>query len=137
MVDAESGIRTGPLLSGEAHRMTIDRQLATMRRGWEYGHLHTHPSNASFSGDDVRVLLDNRQLRALTVVGTDGRWHIMSRLDDILNSSGWDASDAFALEFYELLNDASLPYTAIAHRVWSRIAARFGLRYHRVEGATR
>src|SRR4051794_27374468 len=49
MVDAEFGVRVGPTLSGEAHRLDMHRHIAACRVGRQYGHLHTHPSNGSFS----------------------------------------------------------------------------------------
>jgi hypothetical protein len=134
MVDAESGVKAGPTLSGEAHRLDIQRHIAACRFGRQYGHLHTHPSNGAFSDADVRVLLSNPELRAIVAVGVDERWYIMSRLEDRATVEPWDASDQFALHFRRLLSDEAMPMIEIPHAVWSSIADSLGLRYDRVEG---
>jgi hypothetical protein len=137
MVDAESGIQVGPTLSGQAHQVDIWTHIAARRAGREYGHLHTHPSSGAFSDGDVRVLLSNRELRAIIAVGLDGRWYVMSRSGGIAPADPWDASDQFATQFRRMLDDATMPMTEVPHAVWSSIANGLGLRYDRIEGRKR
>lgn len=111
------------------------RDVLAARRSWrEYGHLHTHPSNGSFSDADIRVLLSNRELRAVIAVGIDGRWHIMSRSADRAPADPWDASGQFALHLRQLLKVEAIPMVEMPHAAWSSIAYGLGLRYDRVEG---
>lgn len=134
MVDAESGAETGPRLGGEAHQLDVLPQLVAARPGREYCHLHTHPSNGAFSAADARVLLTNRQLRAILTVGIDGRWHSMSRDGDAAPADAWTVSDMFTLELRRLLDDESIPTVEAPHIAWSAISRGLGLRYSRIEG---
>jgi hypothetical protein len=137
MVDAESGVKVGPTLSGQAHQIDIRPQIAARRVEREYGHIHTHPSNGAFSDADVRVLLSNRELRVIVAVGDDARWHIMSHSETEDSVDPWTASDRFMLEFRRLLDDETISITDIPHAVWSAIASTLGLRYDRIEGMKR
>ena len=134
MVDADSGARIGPILSGQAHQIDILAQLNARRPGREYGHIHTHLSNGAFSAADARVLLSNRELRAVVAVGLDGRWHIMSRTIGGESVDAWTVSDRFSQEVRRLLDDDGIPLVEIPHVAWSTISDTLGLRYSRIEG---
>jgi len=136
MVDAETGVQVGPTLSAQAHQINIRPQIAARRFGRAYGHVHTHPSNSSFSDSDVRVLLSNGELRVIVAVGVDGRWHAMSRSGTVAPVDPWTASDRFLEEFRQLLDDETTSLTDIPHVIWSSIADDLGLRYDRIEGKT-
>jgi hypothetical protein len=136
MVDAETGVRVGPTLSGQAHQIDVRPQIMARRPGREYGHMHTHPSNGAFSDADVRVLLSNHELRVIVAVGIDGRWHVMSHSGTVAPVDPWTASDRFLMEFRRLLDDETIPMNHIPHAVWSSIAGDLGLRYDRIQGST-
>jgi hypothetical protein len=137
MIDANTGIQTGPTLSGQAHQIDIRPQIAARQPGRAYGHVHTHPSNSAFSDADARVLLSNRELLAIVVIGLDDRWYIMSEASEASPADPWEATDKFILEFRRLLGRATIPMAELPHAVWSGIAADLGLRYDRIEGRTR
>lgn len=134
MLDAETGVQAGPILSGEAHQTDILSQITARHPGRHYGHVHTHPSSGSFSGGDARVLLTNPELRVLIVVGIDGRWYIMSRAIGTVVADQWVAHDRFVAEYRRGLDDATTPLVEIAHVVWTMISEELGLRYDRIEG---
>ena len=92
-------------------QIDIRVQLSARRPGREYGHIHTHPSNGSFSAADARVLLSNRELRTIVAVGAGGRWHIMSRVDATAPADAWIASDRFVLELKRRLDDEIRAHT--------------------------
>lgn len=134
MVDAESGAEEGPRLSGEAHQIDILSQRNARRPGREYGHIHTHPSNGAFSAADARVLLSNREIRAIIAVGSDARWRMMSRNTGVAVADPWAVSDQFVIELRRLMSDDCMSIADAPHAIWSTISERLGLRYSRIEG---
>jgi hypothetical protein len=79
LIDAATGALVGPPLEGQEEHVDLAPQMAALRPGRRYLHLHTHPASSSFSDLDLRVFLRHPELRHMAVVGQDGSWYLASK----------------------------------------------------------
>ena len=101
MVDAETGEPVGTVISGGEDSVDLRRQLVAFVRGRRYVQFHTHPGSSSFSDADVATLFSWQQIHAMVVVGVDGAWYALSRLDPA-RATAFEAAEAFLVEFDRL-----------------------------------
>lgn len=133
MVDAESGVPVGTIISGGEDSVDLRQHIAAFVRGRRYVQFHTHSGNSSFSDADVAVLLSWEQIHAMVVVGVDGAWYASSRLG-ATKTPAIEAAESFLAEFDRLgVEQPDLEIRERTHQVWVTIAGNLGLRYDRVQ----
>jgi len=133
MVDVETGVPLGTVISGGEDAVDLRRHIRAFVRGHWYAQFHTHPGSSSFSDADVATLLSWEQIHAMVVVGVDGSWYALSRLGTT-SATAINAAEAFLTEFDRLGEEhPGLPIRERTHRVWLTIADQTGLRYDRVQ----
>jgi hypothetical protein len=133
MVNLETGITVGPVISGSDDSVDLRRHIAALVPGRRYVQIHTHPGSTSFSHRDVAMLLSWAQIHVMVVVGVDSTWYVLSRVG-ALTASASEAADAFLIELDRVEDERpGLSLQERTHRVWLAIAGRLGLRYDRVK----
>lgn len=147
MIDADTGVKVGPILKGGATSVNLQPHINVMVPGRRYVHIHTHPGSSSFSHQDVAQLYYHqgpaRDFRSIFVIGEDGTAYVMSR------KVGAQLADPTAIEAaYIQERDRLRPkweaeyrsgrMTAAAawkehtHEIWMNIADQLGLLYDRL-----
>lgn len=135
MLNMETGISVGEVISGGEDAVDLRRHVAAFVRDRRYVQFHTHPGSTSFSDADVAVLLSWEQIQVMVVVSVDGTWYALSRLGEA-TASAREAADAFLIEFDQQKGEQpDLPLRELTHRTWLAIADGLGLRYDRVQGS--
>ncbi len=123
MVDADSGLPLGRLVSGQEGGVDIRAHLNALTPGRRYVQFHSHPSSSSFSDADAAILLSWPEINTVVVVGVDGSWYVLSRATPSPVSAR-EAVDAYWIEREAI--DAEFGG-------WTRIAGDLGLRHERVQ----
>jgi hypothetical protein len=140
--DLENGAPAGPMRTGRASHVDIGAQIAAMQPERRYIALHTHQTSASFSDQDVALLLDNAFLWTIAVIGADGSWYLLSRQSGVSS-----ASAALAVRTFQQAMGPLTPIYAregqqqgvgravvlrqLTHDLWELIAPSLGLRCDR------
>jgi hypothetical protein len=140
ILEVETGRPVGATVEGTVDKIDVSLQMAGLRPGRRYVHLHTHPGNSSFSDDDLRVLLRHSELRTMAVVGGNGSWYLLSKrrgqptMPIEQAQARWDVHYADVAAPHDVLIAAGqlTPDEALArevHETMRRLAPEIGLRY--------
>jgi hypothetical protein len=144
LIDDSTGEQVGDILSGEPNQIHLPSQILALRPGRRYAHVHTHPGSGSFSDFDFTLLLGNPPIRTIVAVGRDRTWYFLSKLRGQPTADPEVVFDAWGSEFLIRYNqyDAAirsgimLEHDALGlltHEISIALAARWGLRYDRLE----
>jgi len=140
--DLDSGYAAGPI-AGTADDVDVDVLLDQPRPDRRYILVHTHRSNAGFSDLDASVLVANRAVHAIGVVGHDGTWYLLAKgerftpVDPAVVARLVRAVVVAARRPYlpRVASGSISPDVAkrrILHDTWRFLAPRLGLEYDRV-----
>jgi hypothetical protein len=145
MLDANSGALVGAIRRGDARRVSIEAHLRALEPGHAYVQIHTHLTSPtwSFSLDDGVLFAAYPAIRAMVVVGVNGTRYLLSRhsasrgVDAALMDRIWRREAARHVPAFRERIAAGLSTVeaerALRHEIWRTVAARFRLRYDRME----
>ncbi len=144
LIDATTGQQIGEVLRGSVDRVHLRPHLAALQPGRRYVHVHTHPASSSFSDDDLAILLDRVEIRAIVVVGRDATWYFLSKVrgrptvDADTGRALWNIRFAeIARPDHALIAQGILPSSEAlrreVHETMTRLAPEIGLRYDHLE----
>ncbi|MGH2368874.1 MAG: hypothetical protein ACRDI2_11810 [Chloroflexota bacterium] len=141
--DMMTGAPVGNVVSGGAVDVDISDHIRAMAPGRRYVALHTHRTSTSFSDADALLLVANRAIRTIAVVGADGTWYLLSKV----RGAGVAGANRLVQAFTSAAIALSRRYLALAqsgavtpeealrqfsHEIWQHIAPPLHLRYDRV-----
>lgn len=143
LLDGATGERVAPDVTGQADRLDLSSHLRAMVPGRGYIQLHTHRSGTTISLEDVGLLRDVADVRAMVVAAVDRYWYVLSvsegeypaALTDV-EEAMWDAFFALRPAYRERVENGEIGRDeagrALWHEVWRTITPRLGFQYHQV-----
>jgi len=149
MIDMDTGAAIGEILQGQRRTIKVGPHLKLLQTGHRYIQIHSHPGDAPFSFDDVRLLLERPAIRVSIVVGSSGVWYVMSkgsRIDDLpperirrvraeIKVTLMRLRHRLQPKYDELFArgviEAPEYWPRLFHDAWSQIAPNVDLRYDR------
>lgn len=153
VVDNETGAPVGPFVQGLTDSVETTASIAALEAGRGYTHVHTHPTSASFSPEDVILLTQFPQLTHIRVYGADGHLYEMSKppgwepwgdyVEPRLIASEWNAFNRHLMDKYhpgdfregetqeEWDQRARVAWQGHSHEIVEILARVMGLKYRR------
>jgi hypothetical protein len=148
MLDVETGAPVGPYLRGTPTSVVIEPHLSAMKAGRLYVQVHSHPSAATFSIDDVAVLFHfYPTLHSTVVVAAAAWWYVMSPRPGTdpypvtkIHRAYLDAWRRLEPQFLTAIDEGKMTTEQAGlelHRaIWRTIAGDLNFLYHEVEVGT-